>query len=79
MSYLSQKQFVHRDLAARNILVSKDDACKPCRKIEKVSYFDLCSHNNPYLQIADFGLARDLADESYYISHAWRKNTREMS
>jgi hypothetical protein len=23
----------------------------------------------PYLQIADFGLARDLENENYYISH----------
>ena len=66
MKYLSSKSFVHRDLAARNILVTKDCICKviftPCEhdKIESPIF-------NP--QIADFGLSRDLADDTYYVSH----------
>ena len=65
MNYLSSKSFVHRDLAARNILVTKDCICKvivmSCKhKIKSLIY-------NP--QIADFGLSRDLADDTYYVSH----------
>ena len=66
IKYLSTKLFVHRDLAARNILVTKDCICKVI--------FTSCKHDkieppiyNP--QIADFGLTRDLADDTYYVSH----------
>ena len=64
MSYLSSKLFIHRDLAARNILVSKDGACKVYKLLSGIATCCLL-----FLQIADFGMARDLSDTDYYISH----------
>ena len=65
MLYLSDKGFVHRDLAARNILVSDKDVCKvrTYQKHKMCTYVCTC-----ILQIADFGMSRDLADAEYYIS-----------
>jgi serine/threonine protein kinase len=66
MGYLSNKLFIHRDLAARNILVSEDGACKAKHAIIKFE----CMFTLTYpLQIADFGMSRDLADTNYYVSH----------
>ena len=65
MAYLSNKAFVHRDLAARNILVSEDEICKV--DIPLCANFS-SSYNYTY-QIADFGMSRDLMDETYYVSH----------
>ena len=64
LNYLTNKHFVHRDLAARNILVSSDDVCK-------VKCIVKCNNNWSYvflLQIADFGMARDVTDDTYYMS-----------
>ncbi len=64
MNYLSNKLFIHRDLAARNILVSEDGVCK-ARILGLIVYVNIffC------LQIADFGMSRDLADTNYYVAH----------
>ena len=66
MKYLSSKSFVHRDLAARNILVTKDCICKVIYTLSKHDKIESPIFN---LQIADFGLSRDLADDTYYVSH----------
>ena len=63
LSYLSRKGFVHRDLAARNILVSSDDVCKV-----KIICVELCTACCIKIQIADFGMARDVTDDIYYVS-----------
>ena len=83
MTYLSNKGFVHRDLAARNILVSEDDVCKVCGSfsqlplnhyslslflLSKLSLFCILFIFS-LLQIADFGMSRELMDEDYYVSH----------
>ena len=62
MAYLSGKGFVHRDLAARNILLTDDFICKVEKhpSYSNISFF-------PF-KIGDFGMARDLMDEQYYIS-----------
>ena len=64
MEYLSKKSFVHRDLAARNILV--DD-----KKTSKVTFVILNFEIITFvilMQIADFGMSRDLSDSDYYVS-----------
>ena len=66
MEYLSKKKFVHRDLAARNILVSTEGTgvCKVKDIVKNLLIYT-------YLfKIADFGMSRDLQDESYYISQS---------
>ena len=65
MEYLAEKAFIHRDLAARNILVSYRDICKvrSCHYI--YIYMGIMSG---FSQIADFGMSRDLEDDTYYIS-----------
>ena len=66
MKYLSKKKFVHRDLAARNILVSTEGTgvCKVKDIVKNLLIYT-------YLfKIADFGMSRDLQDESYYISQS---------
>ena len=63
LSYLSRKGFVHRDLAARNILVSSDDVCKVRYALNCVAT-SYCIK----IQIADFGMARDVTDDIYYVS-----------
>ena len=65
MTYLSGKQFVHRDLAARNVLVS--DKCS-CKVSTMQSNCTIPSYNYTYVQIADFGMSRDLIDDNYYIT-----------
>ena len=55
--------FVHRDLAARNILVADENTCKVCTHTACVIMCEMI-----LCQIGDFGMARDLEDESYYIS-----------
>ena len=66
MCYLSERGFIHRDLAARNILVSNDNICK----VYGVPHilFSVISKLLTLIQIADFGMSRDLADENYYVS-----------
>ena len=64
MSYLSQKSFVHRDLAARNVLLDQSLTCKVINP--KSFYRGLCYVTIP--QIGDFGMARDLMDDTYYRS-----------
>ena len=63
MCYLANKGFVHRDLAARNILVSEDDQCKVWGRRGRRK-----SSHHLVLQIADFGMSRDLEDSAYYVS-----------
>ena len=66
MQYLSGKGFVHRDLAARNILVSKDNICKVSRIPKNVMLIIIVC--DIVAKVADFGMSRDLADETYYVS-----------
>ena len=68
MQYLSGKGFIHRDLAARNILVSKDNLCKAIKFVNNNIIKAFLIYFLNHLQIADFGLSRDLANEKYYIS-----------
>ena len=61
---------MHRDLAARNILVA-EDGCT-CKVAASDSVFPI-SHDHDilsicFLQISDFGMARDLEESNYYIS-----------
>ena len=65
LNHLSRKGFVHRDLAARNILVSSDDVCKVHILFAAHGIIKPCNVN---LQIADFGMARDVTDDACYIS-----------
>jgi len=64
MTYLSGKQFVHRDLAARNVLVSQKCTCK----VSALCFVHYHASYNCILQIADFGMSRDLIDENYYMT-----------
>lgn len=64
MTYLAEKAFVHRDLAARNILLS-GNTCK-VRQISPI--YCLWYRNVSLTQIADFGMARDLEENTYYTS-----------
>ena len=66
MKYLSTKKFVHRDLAARNILVSTEGT-GVCKVKDIVKNLLIYSY---LFKIADFGMSRDLQDESYYISQS---------
>ena len=65
MEYLARKAFVHRDLAARNILVAENQVCKVGMFVVAaiIGFKSIFS-----LQIADFGMARDLDDHDYYVS-----------
>ena len=63
MEYLERKMFVHRDLAARNILVAHNNTCKVGSFASQSSCKCLF-----LVQIGDFGMARDLENEQYYIS-----------
>ena len=67
MNYLANKQFVHRDLAARNILVSSDDVCKVIDALLCKQVLLLCDTQN-LQQISDFGMARDVTDENFYVA-----------
>ena len=68
---------MHRDLAARNILVSEEGVCKVgCVYVCVQGGVGVCTialkgNISYYLsfQVADFGMSRDLMDETYYISH----------
>ena len=60
MEYLSKKGFVHRDLAARNILIADHGVCKVIATNLGIINF--------VRQIADFGMSRDLHDDTYYVS-----------
>lgn len=66
MEYLSRKCFVHRDLAARNILLNEALTCKVCSNETQAhtNKLSLCFFN----QVADFGMARNLMDDTYYTS-----------
>ena len=66
MAYLCGKQFVHRDLAARNILVSEKCICKVCLVVHGAVQYCNC-HPVTHVQIADFGMSRNL-NENYYIT-----------
>lgn len=68
MAYLSNKGFIHRDLAARNILVSEDDVCKVCTYSHLYKFYFMLYYMG-FMQIADFGMSRELLDENYYVSH----------
>ena len=63
MAYLSSKAFVHRDLASWSLRITR----------ARYTYTaDMSSEKfriKQTLQIADFGMSRDLMDENYYISH----------
>jgi len=65
MNYLSNKCFIHRDLAARNILLTEDNYCKVT---EIHSAYLGTATNTVHLQIADFGMSRDLEDDKYYVT-----------
>ena len=67
MEYLSKKSFVHRDLAARNILVASPDTCKVMMIMINLRNAMTVSTT---CKIADFGMSRDLSNETYYISNA---------
>ena len=74
MQYLSAKGFVHRDLAARNVLISTSNVCKVCyvkgsHDNEELKEKQQISKSLSFIQVADFGMSRDLADENYYVSH----------
>ena len=77
MQYLSAKGFVHRDLAARNVLVSASNVCKVYVWIVgiiksiviSIIFGKIQISVNSFMQVADFGMSRDLADENYYVSH----------
>ena len=64
MSYLAGKAFVHRDLAARNILISESRVCKVYMQL----YLWHSRVITVLTQVADFGMARDLDEGSYYVS-----------
>ena len=65
MQYLSSKAFVHRDLAARNVLITKERICK----VRSLDNLNALKYSDLFIQIADFGLSRDLAEGNYYVSH----------
>ena len=65
MQYLSSKAFVHRDLAARNVLITKERICK----VRSLDNLNTLKYSDLFIQIADFGLSRDLAEGNYYVSH----------
>ena len=67
LHYLSTKHFVHRDLAARNVLVSSDDVCK-VNTVFQLVWLPVCTYICMPFQIADFGMARDVADDIYYVT-----------
>ena len=72
MEYLARKAFVHRDLAARNILVAEDGTtCKVHDNWLVMGLFTGFSTVKLFffLQISDFGMARDLEESNYYVSH----------
>ena len=64
MDYLSKKGFVHRDLVARNVLVAANSTCNECLEETLVAKMNL----RVMQQIADFGMARDVEDNDYYVS-----------
>ena len=64
MAYLAKKSFVHRDLAARNILLDANMSCKVNVQLINYKYW-YCLYIS---KIGDFGLARDLVDDTYYTS-----------
>ena len=68
MAYLSGKHFVHRDLATRNILVSEKITCKVMLLAHICTSYRCYGSVLLYVQIADFGMSRDLIDENYYIT-----------
>lgn len=77
MQYLASKGFVHRDVAARNILVADGNIVKVSKLAHIVTsaegvklLFIYISCHLPYLylQIADFGMSRDLVNDDYYVS-----------
>ena len=71
MVYLSSKKFVHRDLAARNVLVANDTTCKVYRCtgfMATQNMYTLVLWIYTHVQIADFGMARDILDGSYYVT-----------
>ena len=81
MRYLARKHFVHRDLAARNILINETLVCKVTvtftlwfkfeynimayQSINHCGYLVGCLSTS---QIGDFGMSRDLKEETYYMS-----------
>ena len=67
MKYLSKKGFVHRDIAARNILVDDQKTCKVAMRLIIIMIVNVFL--NTCMQIADFGMSRDLSDNDYYVSH----------
>ena len=63
---------MHRDLAARNILVAEDGTtCKVHDNWLVMGLFTGFSTVKRFffLQIGDFGMARDLEESNYYIAH----------
>ena len=63
MTYLADKSFVHRELAARNVLLS-GNTCK----VTLITANSCVVKHYLFSQIADFGMARDLEESTYYTS-----------
>ena len=64
---------MHRDLAARNILVAEDGTTCKVHQLAGDGFVHRILNGTIklffFLQISDFGMARDLEESNYYVSH----------